>query len=352
TWGDFDREAQLFGLATPGGVVSQTGVGGLTLAGGFGWLRGSFGLSVDNVLAVEMVTANGECVRASSQENPDLFWAVRGGGGNFGVVTAFEFQLHEIGPTVMFLAAMYRAADAAHVIKRWRDFMSTGPDEIAGSYVEFSTIPEDPEFPRETWGEKVVTLAGVWAGPVEAGEPGVLPLRTLADPLLDFSAPMAYCDVQSLFDPLFPKGELRAYFKSLYLDELSDAIIDELVPRAVDRPSPDSLCSFWCMGGAMARVAPETMSFGGRQSAYMFSIDGIWRDPADDEINIDWARRFWRDVSRHSNGQSYLNFAGLGEEGEPLVRRSYGESNYDRLREVKRRYDPRNLFRFNLNIVA
>ena len=179
TWGDSDREAQVHGVATPGGVVSATGVGGLTLAGGLGWLRGKYGLSLDNLVSVDIVTADGVLRTASESENSDLFWGVRGGGGNFGVVTSFEFQVHPVGPTVMVLMAIYRAEDAPRVMRGWRDFMATAPDEIGGSMVEFATIPEDPEYPEETWGAKVMALMGVWAGPVDEGERAVQPLREL-----------------------------------------------------------------------------------------------------------------------------------------------------------------------------
>ena len=218
TWGDFDREAQLHGLATPGGLVSATGVGGLTLAGGLGWLRGKYGLSLDNLVSVDIVTADGVLRTASESENSDLFWGVRGGGGNFGVVTWFEFRVHPVGPTIMFLAPFYRAEEAPRVMRGWRDFMATAPDEIGGSLVEFSTIPEGPDYPEETWGAKVIAVAGVWAGAADEGERAVQPLRELADPLLDFSARMSYCDVQRIYDPMFPKGAHRAYFKSIYLN--------------------------------------------------------------------------------------------------------------------------------------
>jgi FAD/FMN-containing dehydrogenase len=196
TWGDFDREAQIYGLATPGGLVSATGVAGLSLAGGVGWLRGKFGLCLDNIVSVDIVTADGVLRTASEDENAELFWGIRGGGGNFGVVTSFEFQVHPIGPTVMFVAPIYRAADAAKVMKGWRDFMANAPDEIGGMLVEFSTIAADPEYPEEAWGEKVMTLAGVWAGPADEGEVAVQPLRELAEPLLDFSGQMPYCEFQ------------------------------------------------------------------------------------------------------------------------------------------------------------
>jgi len=350
TWGDFDREAQVHGLATPGGVVSATGVGGLTLAGGLGWLRGKYGLSIDNILSVDIVTADGQVRTASPSENADLYWAVRGGGGNFGVVTSFEFQLHPVGPEVMFLGALYRAEDGARVMKRWRDFMANGPDEIGGTLAEFSTIPADPAYPRETWGARVMTLIGVWAGPASEGERAVQPLRELATPLLDLSGRMPYCSVQSLYDGMFPKGGHRAYFKSVYLNGLDDAMIDAIAPRATDRPSDLTLCSVWYLGGAVSRVPGSATAFGDRNMRYMLSIDSIWKDPADDERNLSWSRRFWNDMKHHSDGRAYLNFAGFGEEGEELVRRSYGGSNYERLVALKTKYDPTNLFRLNQNI--
>jgi FAD/FMN-containing dehydrogenase len=350
TWGDFDREAQAFGLATPGGVVSATGVAGLTLAGGLGWLRGKHGLSLDNLIGADVVTASGELVRASGSENPDLFWGIRGGGGNFGIVTSFEFALHRIGPTVMFLGPVYRAEDAPRVMRGWRDFMAGAPDEIGGSLVEFSTIPRSADYPQEIWGARVMAVAGVWAGPAEEGERALRPLRELAKPLLDFSGRMPYCEVQKLYDGLFPKGVHRAYFKSVYLNGLSDAMIDAIAPRAAERPSDLTLCSVWHMGGAVARVAADATAFGARDMRYMLSIDSLWEDPEDDARNLAWSRAFWSDMKHHSAGRAYLNFAGLGEEGEELVRTSYGAANYERLAALKTKYDPTNLFRLNQNI--
>ena len=337
-------------MATPGGLISATGVGGLTLAGGLGWLRGKYGLSLDNVISVDIVTAEGALRTASDSENSDLFWGIRGGGGNLGVVTSFEFVVHPIGPTVMFLAPLYRAEDAATVMRGWRDFMASAPDEIGGSMIEFSTIPEDPEFPEETWGAKIMALAGVWAGPADEGEQALQPLRELAEPLLDFSGQMSYCEVQSLYDAMFPKGVHRAYFKSVYLNGFDDQIIDEIVPRATDRPSDLTLCSVWFMKGAVSRVPGDATAFGARDMGWMLSIDSIWEDAADDEKNIGWSRAFWGDMKHYSDGRAYLNFAGLGEEGEELVRTSYGAANYDRLVELKTQYDPSNLFQLNQNI--
>jgi FAD/FMN-containing dehydrogenase len=350
TWADFDREAQIHGLATPGGLISATGVGGLTLAGGLGWLRGKYGLSLDNLVSVDIVSADGVLRTASESENTELFWGVRGGGGNLGVVTSFEFAVHPIGPTVMFLASLYRAEDGAAVMRGWRDFMASAPDEIGGSMIEFSTIPEDPEFPQETWGSKIMALVGVWAGPADEGEQAVQPLRELAEPLLDLSGQMSYCEVQSIYDAMFPKGVHRAYFKSVYLNGFDDKIIDEIAPRATDRPSDLTLCSVWYMKGAVSRVPSDATAFGARDMGWMLSIDSIWEDAADDEKNIGWSRAFWGDMKHYSDGRAYLNFAGLGEEGEELVRTSHGAANYDRLVEIKTQYDPSNLFRLNQNI--
>ena len=349
TWADFDRAAQEHGLATPGGVVSSTGVGGLTLSGGLGWLRGKCGLSLDNLMSVEIVTADGQVRTASERENSDLFWAIRGGGGNFGVVTNFEFKLHPIGPTVMALLPVYRAADAARVMKSWRDYMASAPDEIGGAVVEFSTVPEDPAFPKETWNEKVMMVQGVWAGPAEEGGRAVQPLRELATPILDFSGCMSYCTVQSLFDTLFPKGGQRAYFKSLYMDTLPDAAIEEIAPRATDRPSDRSLVSVWYMGAAVGRVPKEATAFGDRSFRWMLSIDAVWNSQEDDADNLAWVRGFWSDMQRFSNGRGYLNFAGLPEDGDGLARKTYGP-NLPRLAEIKTKYDPANLFRLNQNI--
>lgn len=350
TWGDFDREAQVHGLATPGGLISATGVGGLTLAGGLGWLRGKHGLCVDNLVSVDIVTADGTVHHASADENSELFWGVRGGGGNFGVITWFEFEVYPVGPEVMFLGAMYPAENAAEVIRGWRDFMATAPDEIGGTLVEFSTVPEDPEYPEETWGKKIIAVAGVWAGPADEGEAAVQPLRELGEPILDFSGRMNYCDVQQMYDPMFPKGAHRAYFKSVYLNGLDDAMIDEIAARAPACPSDQTLCSVWYLGAATSRVADDATAFGPRDMQYMLSIDSIWEDPADDETNLGWSRTFWADMKHHSNGRAYLNFAGLGEEGEDLVRTSYGASNYERLSALKTKYDPTNLFKLNQNI--
>ncbi len=349
TWGDVDRETQAFGLATPGGLISDTGVAGLTLSGGIGWLRSRYGLSIDNMLSAEVVTADCQLLRASNTENEDLFWALRGGGGNFGVVTMFEFALHPVGPTVMFCAPIYPIEAGPEPIRFWRDFLADKNDDI-GSIIEFSTVPEDPEFPQEAWGKRVYTMAAVYAGDAAEGEKLLQPLRDLAEPVTDFSGLMEYCEVQKLFDTVVPFGQHRCYWKSHYLNGLPDNIIQMILEGNAAPPSPNTLGSIWNFGGATARVSAEATAFGDRSMPYMLSIDSIWNEASDDERNIAWTRDFWQRMQPHSHhGRMYLNFPGLGEEGEKLVQNTFGP-NYARLAAIKQKHDPRNLFRFNQNI--
>jgi FAD/FMN-containing dehydrogenase len=349
TWGDVDRATQAFGLATPGGLISDTGVGGLTLSGGIGWLRSRYGLCIDNLAGADVVTADGRLVRASAEENADLLWALRGGGGNFGVVTTFEFKLHPVGPQVMFCAPIYPLEAGSGPIRFWRDFLRDKNDDV-GSLVEFSTIPPDPAYPREAWGRRVYTIAALYAGDASEGAALLQPLRELADTVTDFSAQMTYCDVQKLFDTIVPFGQYRCYWKSHYLSGLTDEVVEQILSENMAPPSPNTLSSIWNFGGATARVAADATAFGDRSMPFMLSIDSIWRDAADDEANITWTRDFWRRMQPHSqHGRMYLNFPGQGEEGERLLRDSFG-ANYARLRDIKRKYDPDNVFRFNPNI--
>jgi FAD/FMN-containing dehydrogenase len=348
TWADVDRETQLFGLATPGGVVSSTGVGGLTLHGGWGWLRRKYGYSVDNLLAVDLVTADGQVRTASETENPDLFWAVRGAGSNFGVVTSFEFRLHELGPLVAFAAPMYAMEDAERVLPAWRDAMAAAPDEVSSNAL-FWGIPAVESFPAELHVKAVVILAAMHAGPVEEGERRLRPLRELATPLLDLSGTMPYAVLQGAFDPFFPKGWLY-YWKSLYLTDLDGQSLATTIRYARDRPTPMSLMGLWHLGGGAAgRVGADATAFGRRTAPYLLSFDTTWTDAADSERCVAWTRNAWSAMHRYSDGGLYLNFAGFGEEKEALVRAGYG-ANYERLAQLKRRYDPDNLFRMNQNI--
>ena len=347
-WRDVDTATAPFGRATPGGLISATGVAGLTLSGGIGWLRGRHGLACDNLVAADVVTAEGRLVRASGTENPDLLWALRGGGGNFGVVVSFEFRLHEIPAELMFCAPIYPEERANEILPRWRNFMATAPDRLSG-LAEFSTIPSDPAYPEECWGRRVLALAHVYDGPAEEGERVTAPLRGFGGTLLDFSGVMPYCTIQTLYDAIFPKGRDRCYWKSTYLKGIDDGFIRDITSRLARRPSEMTFTSIWKFGGAMQRVAADASGFGDRSAPFMLSLDAIWTDETNDAANIAWVRDTWTAMQNHSTGRLYLNFPGLGED-ESLVRRALGEVTYDRLREVKRRFDPYNLFRMNQNI--
>jgi FAD/FMN-containing dehydrogenase len=349
TWRDVDRETQAFGLAVPGGLISDTGVGGLTLSGGVGWLRSRYGLTIDNLISADVVTADGSLVRASATDNADLLWALKGGGGNFGVVTAFEFALHPAGPMLMFCAPLYPLSAGTGPIRFWRDFMADNSDDVS-SIVEFSTIPHDDTYPEQFWGQRIYTLAAVYAGDAAEGERLLQPLRELGEQVADFSGQMAYTEIQQLFDSLIPAGQYRCYWKSHYLNNLDDSTIDAIVANNAHPPSPNTLSSIWNFGGATARVGATETAFGDRSMPYMLSIDSIWNTTDDDGANIAWTREFWERMKPHSqDGRIYLNFPGMGEEGEELVRCSFGP-NYKGLVEVKRKYDPHNIFRFNQNI--
>ena len=348
-WRDMDTATQAHGLATPGGLISDTGVAGLTLSGGIGWLRAQHGLSIDNLVAADVVTASGALVRASSDENPDLLWALRGGGGNFGVVVGFEFALHPVGPEIMFAAPIYALEDGLGPIRAWRDFLAEHGDQV-GSLCEFSTAAKCEDFPEEHWGKRVYTLACVFNGDADQGETMLQPLRELGDMVTDFSGRMNYCDVQQLFDTLMPAGDFRSYWKARYLTDLPDDMIELAMENASTAPSDNSLSSLWNFGGATSKVAADATAFGDRSMGWMYSLDGVWTDAGDDAANIAWARDGWSSAERYGHqGRAYLNFPGHGEDGAALTRATFGP-NYQRLVEVKIKYDPENRFRFNQNI--
>ncbi|RWP28160.1 FAD-binding oxidoreductase [Mesorhizobium sp.] len=349
TWADVDAATTPLGRATPGGLISATGVAGLTLSGGIGWLRGSHGLSIDNLLAADLVTADGRLIHVDATQNPDLFWALRGGGGNFGVVTSFEFKLHPIEPELMFCGPAYPEERANEIIPLWRDFMQTAPDRLSG-LAEFSTMPEDPSVPEHVWGRRVLALAHVYDGPADEGERVVAPLRSFGEPLVDFSGRMPYRTIQALYDGLFPKGRDRCYWKSTYLSRLDDEVIGEITARMAKRPSEMTFASIWKFGGFVQRVAADATAFGDRSMPFMLSLDAIWPGADDDDANIGWVRSFWQDMQRYSTGRLYLNFPGHGE-GANLVRDAFGAEVYARLAKIKHRYDPDNLFRLNQNIL-
>lgn len=348
TWGDVDAASVPHERATPGGLISTTGVAGLTLSGGLGWLRGKHGLSCDNLVSADLVTAEGTFVRASASENPDLFWALRGGGGNFGIVVKFEFELHPIPNELMFCAPAYPEEKAADILSHWGKYMADAPDEVTG-LAEFSTIPEDPGYPQDCWGRRILTLATVYDGPADLGDQVTKPLRQFGEKVLDFSDRLPYRTLQTLYDALFPKGRDRCYWKSTYLKDLKQETVEAIVKGVSRRPSEMTLASVWKLGGRMRHVPLDATAFGDRSMPFMLSLDAIWSRPSEDEANITWARSVWSELQPHSTGRSYLNFPGLGE-APNLVRDAFGPDGFERLLRIKQQYDPGNLFRMNQNI--
>ncbi|HNR05682.1 MAG TPA: FAD-binding oxidoreductase [Saprospiraceae bacterium] len=348
TWGDVDRETQVFGLATPGGVVSTTGIAGLTLGGGLGWLRRKHGLTIDNLISVDIVTADGQFHTANSMHNADLFWAVRGGGGNFGIVTSFEYQLHPVGPMVTLCAPWYPAEEADAILPVWNEFMKTAPEELSSTAM-FWTVPAAPGFPAEAHGKRALIIAAVHSGSLEDGARIIQPLRELGKPMLDLSGPIPWTALQSAFDGFFPKKQQLYYFKSRNLRQLDQQTIQAIIPQACKPPAPMILIAIWNYGGAMARVGEQETAFTGRQVPILFGVDAVWADPGQTEEVLAYSRNFLSSLEPYSTGGMYVNFSGLGEEGETLVKSAYG-NNYERLVSVKNKYDPHNLFRLNQNI--
>ncbi len=347
--GNVDHETQAFGLAVPLGAVSRTGVAGICLHGGMGYLTRRHGLTCDNLIGADVVAADGRVLTVDEQNHPDLLWALRGGGGNFGVVTSFEFRLHPIGPEVWIPLVMYPAESAPKVLRFFREFMAQAPDELMVIAVFWNT-PHGEPIPEGARNVPTLVLLGCYSGPLGQGEAAIAPLRTLGTPLADLSGPMPYVEAQrQIFDPDYPDGR-RYYWRSIYLPALDDEVIAALAGHAARRPSPISSLDIWGLGGAMARMPLSASAFAGRDAPFLLGIEANWDDPGQDDDNIAWAREVYRDMARRfPAGGTYLNFPGFGEEGEALLRGSFGE-NFARLQEVKARYDPTNLFRSNFNI--
>jgi len=346
--GDLDRETQMFGLVAPAGVVSDTGVAGLTLGGGTGWVSGKYGLTVDNLLSVNIVTAEGKYIKASDNENPELFWGLKGGGGNFGVATSFEFALQDLGPEVMRCMVMYAEDDAQNILANWREVLPSLPDDVT-SLATLWRIPPIRAFPDELHNKTVVTIFAVCACSVEQGEKLVQPLRELGEPLLDLSGPVPFVDVQQQFDPFFtPQGEKLYYWKSLELYSLDNEVIEAILNGASDR-AEKTLIVIQAMRGQYSRVAADVTAYGDRSAPYLLELNSTWVDPSESDDQIAWTRNFWSDMQRFSSGKIYLNHPGFGEEGEDLVKKAYGK-NYERLVALKDKYDPNNLFHMNQNI--
>jgi FAD binding domain/Berberine and berberine like len=346
-WGDVDRETQAHGLATTGGIVSHTGVAGLTLGGGVGWLMRTHGLTVDNLVAADVVTADGERLRASEDEHPDLFWALRGGGGNFGVVTSFEFRLHPLGPTVLAGPIVWDATDARELLRFYRDFVCEGPDEL-GTVVRFGTAPPLADIPEHLHWRPVVMVGTCYSGAIEDGEQVLRPLRAFRAPLLDLVGPAPYVAFQSAIDSTVVHG-WHYYWKSTHLPELRDDLIDVITEHAFSCSSPRSYVAMFHLKGAVSRVAEGATAFGNRQASHAITLDAVWR-PGEDfgERDTAWTRKFFSALGRFREGV-YVNFLG-GDEDPGRVREAYGDAVYDRLVDVKTTYDPGNVFHHNQNI--
>jgi len=342
---DVDEATQPYGLVVPLGINSTTGIAGLTLGGGFGWLCRRFGLTIDNLIGATVVIADGSVVHASETEHPDLFWGLRGGGGNFGVVTEFEFALHEIGQTVLSGMVIYPGDDARRVLEFYRDFMPNAPEELASWFV-LRKAPPAPFVPEEWHGRDVIILAICVTGPIEDAERMVRPLRELGTVVADIVAPMPYVAWQKILDAAQSAGA-RNYWKSNEFNELSDGLIDTLIDYARNVPDPNCDIAMAMLGGAVARVPSDATAYANRNTLYAINIHGRWFDPANDDACIAWARNLMAATTQFSTGSVYVNFM-TAEEGD-RVRNAYGE-NYERLVALKTTYDPTNVFRLNQNI--
>ncbi len=344
TWADVDHETQAFGLATTGGIVSTTGVAGLTLGGGQGYLAREHGLTIDNLVSADVVTAEGELVHASAERNEELFWALRGGGGNFGVVTAFEFQLHPVGPEVLGGAVFHPYEDARAALEFYREFTAGAPEELA-CYALIARVPPEEPFPAARQGEPAVAFAVCYAGDTDEGEAALAPLRSFGDPILDGIRPLPYTALQSSFDDGSPEG-FRWYSKSHYLPRLPDGAIDILLEHTDPLPGPLTQVALEPLGGAVARVARDATAFPHRDAAYSLGIWPGWAAPENDDEMIAWAREFHKAMAPYAEGV-YVNY--LDRDEGDRVRAAYGD-NYDRLVAAKREWDPTNLFSRNQNV--
>lgn len=343
TWAELDAATAEHGLATPGGFVSTTGIAGLTLNGGLGYLSRKHGLTCDNLMSAEVVTADGEVVSTSESENPDLLWGLRGGGGNFGIVTQFAYRLHPV--TDIYLAiAMYPSDKGGEVLRLYREISAKQPDEML-SGVLFFTVPVNPRFPEEIHGQQTFGIFGGYIGPESEGEPYTKALSQIPDPLLSLAMTVPYVMAQQMQDEDSPFGR-QNYWKSGLLKELTDEVIDKIAELAPTAPSTLCQLNVIGLGGAIGKVAEEDTAYSNRGARYNFSIDNIWEDSAEDESQIEWSREFFDQIKPHLTGV-YLNF--IGDEGEGRVREAFG-AKYARLQELKIKYDPTNLFRLNQNI--
>jgi hypothetical protein len=346
TWNTLDHETQAFGLAVTGGLVSTTGIAGFTLGGGIGWLMRKHGLTADNLIAADVVTADGRLVHASAEENPELFWGLRGGGGNFGIVTSFEYQLHPVGPVVMGGPVIYPGSMAGDILRFYREWSKDAPDELT-TLVSLATAPPAPFIPEEWHGKRIVIIPGVYAGSVEDGERAMRPLRQLGEPVADLMGPLPYVAMQSLLDPLWGPGA-HNYFKSGWLRGLDDRAIDTLVDYHRDASSPKSEIHVHQMGGAVARVGASATAFGDRSAPFLLNIIASTFTAEGYDDAVGWAQGLHGAMDPALTGGTYVNF--ISAEGPDRVRDAYSADTYERLRALKREYDPGNLFRLNQNV--
>ena len=345
TLADFDQATQAFGLATPLGVNSTTGIAGLTLGGGFGWLSRPLGLTIDNLLSAEVVLATGEAVTASDTQNPELFWAIRGGGGNFGIVTSFTFRLHPVGPEVLSGLIVHPLSAAGDVLRFYRDFVTSAPEEFVCWFV-LRKAPPLPFLPAEWHGKEILALAACYSGPIAEGERIMKPLRDFGGPIADIIGPHPYAAWQQILDPLLTPG-MRNYWKSHYFREMKDGLIDVLLEYARRLPDPQTEIAFAQLGGAINRVPPEATAYAHRDAQFAVNLHGRWADPARDEACIGWARELHQALAPFATGGVYVNF--LTQEEQERIPAAYG-GDYERLVALKNNFDPTNLFRLNQNI--
>jgi FAD/FMN-containing dehydrogenase len=336
TWGEYNHETQAFGLASTGGVVSTTGIAGLTLGGGLGWLMGKHGLSCDNLLSADLVTADGQFLTASADQHPDLFWGLRGGGGNFGVVTSFEYRLHPVGPVLAGMV-LHPMAKAREVLRFYRDYARSCPDALTAFAALMTSHDGDP----------VVAIVVGYIGDLAEGEALVAPVRKFGSPLVDTIAPMSYVQLNQMFDAAFPYGGVQRYWKSSFLKQLGDDVLEILIDRAATMRSPMSMVGFFHVHGAATRVDPNETAFGLRADQWDYDVISQWNDPGESAGHIQWTREFWTAVKPFATGEVYVNH--LDAEEGTRIRAAYSD-NFGRLVALKNKYDPTNLFRLNQNI--
>jgi FAD/FMN-containing dehydrogenase len=345
TLGEFDKEAQAFGLATPLGINSTTGVAGLTLGGGFGWLSRKFGFTVDNLLSADVVTADGALVQASAAENPDLFWAIRGGGGNFGVVTSFEFKLHPVGPNLASGLIVHPFAPARELLAAYREVAAAAPDDLT-VWVVLRKAPPLPFLPAEVHGKEILVFAVCYAGEPANAEKALAPLRALGKPIADVIGVQPYAAWQTAFDPLLTPGAFN-YWKSHNFTALSDGLLDTLVDYVGTLPTEECEIFIGQVGGASSRVGADATAYPHRDANFVMNVHTRWRERGHEQSAIKWAREFFAATAPHATGGVYVNF--MPEDETDRVRGAYG-GNYTRLATLKAKYDPDNLFRLNQNV--